>query len=45
LEEGEFWVLEFEYYVSTMLKAKRYWGGGQGKLDATWQQIDECYGW
>jgi hypothetical protein len=24
LEEGEFWVLEFEYYVSTMLKAKRY---------------------
>ncbi len=44
LEEGEFWVLEFQYYVSTMLKAKRYWGG-QGKLDETWQQIDECYGW
>jgi hypothetical protein len=32
-EEGDFWVLEFQYYVSTMLKAKRYWGG-QGKLDA-----------
>jgi hypothetical protein len=21
-EEGDFWVLEFQYYVSTMLKAK-----------------------
>jgi hypothetical protein len=36
--------LEFQYYVSTMLKAKRYWGA-QGNLDAAWQQIDECYGW